>query len=151
MQRAGITRFLRFFVPHAALSTLLLPTIICAADGRNEVYVINTDPPSVSSVDWKEQKVVGSIPLNRDPNYGLMGPANRFLYVVHNVGPLLPEKPSEMAIVDLERRELIRNIPLWLECAPTVAYDRPTLSDLLQPWPVGQGGERGSARTGDDC
>ena len=68
--------------------------------------------------------MVGTIPLNGDPNYGLMGPANRFLYVVHNDGLLLPEKPSEMAIVDLERRELIRNIPLgWNALQPSLTTD----------------------------
>ena len=98
---------------------LLLASVAGAAERKKEIYVVNSKPPSVSIIDSESWKVSGSIPLSADkanPTHALMGPGNRFLYLLHNGsgGPFsrCPKAPSELSVLDLNARGLVRQVPL---------------------------------------
>lgn len=83
---------------------------------KSEFYVINTDPPSVAVVDGQSLKPLGSIPLDPNPSYAVIGPQNRYLYVLHNglLNPSgkLPKVASELSILDTSSRKLVKKIPV---------------------------------------
>jgi DNA-binding beta-propeller fold protein YncE len=98
---------------------LLVASAVCAAERKKEIYVVNSKPPSVSIIDSESWQLSGSIPLSTvkaDPTHALMGPGNRFLYVLHHGsgGPFsrCPKAPSELSVLDLNARGLVREVPL---------------------------------------
>jgi DNA-binding beta-propeller fold protein YncE len=70
----------------------------------------------VTIVDPEELKIVGDIPLDPNPSYVLMGPQNRFLYVLYNGAFNLTGKAiedvSEVAILDTASRTWVKRIPV---------------------------------------
>jgi YVTN family beta-propeller protein len=96
--------------------TLLLAHTALAFGPDGLFYVVNSKPPSVSVVDPATLKVVADIPLDKNPTRALVGPQNRFLYVLHDglVRPdgTMKEAEGRLAIVDLQTRETVKKIPL---------------------------------------
>lgn len=94
----------------------LLAHTALAVEPNRQLYVINSKPPSVSVVDPASLKVVAGIPLDKNPTSLLMGPHNRFLYVLHDglVRPDGTRKEAEgrLTIVSMETRETVKQIPL---------------------------------------
>jgi YVTN family beta-propeller protein len=95
---------------------LLLPFPAWSVEPQDHLYVVNVSPSSVSVVDSKRWEIVGNIPLYPDPSYALIGPENRFLYVLHNglfdLRDQFTETPSVLSILDLSSRKLVRKIPV---------------------------------------
>ncbi|MGH9839417.1 MAG: YncE family protein [Blastocatellia bacterium] len=92
----------------------MLASIAYAISTPTERYVLIPDPPSVAVVDFASFKVVESIALGNSPEYALLGPENRFLYVLsHKIAKKKdPEgDQSEVTIIDPGSRKIIKNIP----------------------------------------
>ena len=100
---------------------VLLAPMAWSIEQKREFYVINVKPPSVTVVDSVSLKTVGSIPLGPNPSYAVIGPQNRYLYVLHNgvLNPSgkLPEVPSELSILDTYSRELVKKVTVGWNAA----------------------------------
>jgi len=98
------------------LVTLSLVTAAWCVEPRQEAYVVNTKPASVTVVDIAHWKKIGSIPLDPEPTYAVISADNRFLYVLHKglyrLDGMLREAESELAVIDLEKRASVRKIGL---------------------------------------
>lgn len=100
------------------LSVIVLLSVLSARaiEPKREVYVVNTKPPSLAIVDTQDWKKIGSIPLDPEPTYAAISRDNSHLYVLHKglyrPDGLLKEGNSELAILDLEKRERVKQIPL---------------------------------------
>jgi YVTN family beta-propeller protein len=88
---------------------------------KGEFYVINVKPASVTVVDSESLKTLGTIPLGPNPSYAVIGPQNRYLYVLHNgvLNPSgeLPKVASELSILDTYSRELVKMVPVGWNAA----------------------------------
>lgn len=87
-----------------------------AIERINEIYVVNTDPPSLAVIDSQNWKLLGSIPLEKSPSHALIDPQNQFLYVLHygvmNPSDLYPTEPSKVTVIDVTSRQVVRTIPV---------------------------------------
>ena len=118
------------FVVSVVTAILYLGSTAWAVEGKGEYHVINAKPPSVSIVNQQSLKVIGSIPLDPHPNHALLGPENRYLYVLHNGRFDLTEKPpkapSELSILDTNTRTLVRKVHLGWN-APKMSFSKDDL------------------------
>jgi hypothetical protein len=48
-------------------------------------YIFNIDPPSVVAIEPENLIEIDRTTLERNPSNVLIGPENRFLYILHNV------------------------------------------------------------------
>jgi YVTN family beta-propeller protein len=74
-----------FQVAFLALAVVLLVASAAeAAERKKEIYVVNSKPPSVSIIDSEHWQRVGTISIDENPTHAVIGPGNRFLYVLQN-------------------------------------------------------------------
>jgi len=127
MQTFRVSRFLKIGL------FFLLGVALCAGNAApqapaNELYILTLSPPGVSVVEDKQFKLQGSIPLPQKPSHGVLAPGGRYLYVLMN-GALnldfdLPKAASEVALVDLTERKVLKTIPLgWNASRMTLSGD----------------------------
>jgi DNA-binding beta-propeller fold protein YncE len=116
-----------FQVAFLALAVVLLvASAAVAAERKKEIYVVNSKPPSVSIIDAEHWQRMGTISIDENPTHVVMGPGNRFLYVLQNgmfyQGGAAQRRvdfeilgrrkhASNLSVVDLEARGL-RTMPL---------------------------------------
>lgn len=104
------------FLMTCAVVLVLPGTAARAIELRNEIYVVNTAPPSLAVVDSQTWKLLGSIPLDKNPSNAMIDPQNRFIYILHygilNPTDILPEEPGKITVVDTASRQVIKTIPV---------------------------------------
>ena len=98
-KRAKPSSLLFPFAVRLVIFVLLVASAGWATDGKSEYYVIDLKPPSVSVIDSQSFKVVGKIPLDPGADFALLGPRNRYLYVLHHA---LSDRLVDMGYFELE-------------------------------------------------
>jgi hypothetical protein len=87
-----------------------------ADDLSNRFYILNYNPPSISIIGADDYRQVGSIPVDPKPMLALIGPGNRFIYVLHNgllgIPGRRPKEPNILSIYDAKSREVVKRISL---------------------------------------
>jgi len=125
-----------FQVAFLALAVVLLVASAAgAAERKKEIYVVHWKSPSVAVIDSEQWQVAATIPIEKYPTHGAVGPQNRFLYVLHNglfgarggwpEAPKIfdlhfpppggwgwPKGPSMLSVLDLGTRQVVKTIPL---------------------------------------
>ena len=95
---------------------MLIPAGTATAAQRNELYIINQKPASVSVLDATDWKIIHTIPLDPEPTAAVVESQGRFLFVLHR-GFFTPdggfrEAQGELVVYDLESRSRLKGIPL---------------------------------------
>ena len=89
-----------------ALVSLLLAAGMAQADGPRYAYVSNAAEGSVSVLDLRDDKVVGTVPTGRMGAHGIAAsPDGRF-------GFAALESANEVVVIDGERRSVVARIPV---------------------------------------
>ncbi len=105
---------------------LLVTTAAWSNEPKREIYVVNTETPAISIVDKTTWTKIGDILLDPEPTYSIISRDNHYLYVLHS-GQLrsdgtLQEGLSTLSIADLEKREVVKKIPLaWNTTSMTMS------------------------------
>jgi DNA-binding beta-propeller fold protein YncE len=100
-------------MPRTILTAFFLfPSIVYGA--LDELYVINTKPPSIAVVDNASLKVISDISLPGMPSYLQAGFDGTYLYVLLNGTVTLDGRrsnaASEIDLIDVGRREIVEKI-----------------------------------------
>jgi len=136
-----------------ALSTtaclVLMGASTAAAQPRNELYVLNQKPASVSVLDAADWKIIHTISLDPEPTAAVIHAQGRFLFVLHR-GFIRPdgrvkEAQSELVVYDLESRSRLNAIPLGWNTTDLVFS--PDGRYLLSVSARANAGRKGSAKS----
>lgn len=101
------------------------PVDVAASPTRNEVYVVNSGPPtgngSLSVINAEKNAVVDTIPLHRRPTSIAVTPSGKLAYVTNSGS-------NTVSVVDLQSRREIAQIPAGVDpIALRLAPDGKTL------------------------
>jgi DNA-binding beta-propeller fold protein YncE len=108
----------------------LFPSIVYGA--FDELYVINTKPPSIAVVDNASLKLISDINLPGMPSYLQVGVDGAYLYVLVNGTVTLDGRrsnaASEIDVIDVRRREIVGKIDAgWNVSTMTLSKNRQDL------------------------
>jgi YVTN family beta-propeller protein len=102
---------------HKSSILLLVSAAAFAVEPAHEVYIVNRKPASIAIVNTSTWDIDASIKLPAKSGDVLWAPDRRFAYVLQNgLDNLLrpSKKPSELLIVDMVQRKIVKNVPLGL-------------------------------------
>ena len=123
-KRSVVGRFVVYFLP----LLLVFPTE--KMHGRDELYVLNIKPPSVSVIDSERLEISHTIPLDGPPSFAVVGPGENSLYVLLNGVLTLnsskkqEKEPSRLALIDLSTREVAKKVSVgWNAGAVALSDD----------------------------
>lgn len=95
------------------LTILITPSILPVfAKANGLLYVTHTSPDNIGVYDTSKLEKVGRILVGKDPLDIALSPDSKWLAVSHRIGG--GERPDVLWIIDIESREIVRKIEIYL-------------------------------------